>query len=355
METEQQSVRPESLPILRLENVSKKFRLRSRSVVTKRGSTLTAVDGVNLEVTSGETLGVVGESGCGKSTLARIILRLEEATSGNVYFRQENLTKLPASRLIGLRRHIQMVFQDPFASLDPRMTVGAIVAEPMRIHKDVVEKGEERERSHELLERVGLRRQDAERYPHQFSGGQRQRIGIARALASKPELVVCDEPVSALDVSVQAQILNLLKELQDDLGVSYIFIAHDLSVVRQISDRVAVMYLGKIVEIGESDEIYNNPVHPYTQSLLAAVPANPGRSRSFQQVPKLQGEVPSPINPPSGCHFRTRCWKASDQCEEEPPELRDRLQHGHSSACHYPESTGADLTGITSAGSMSDV
>jgi len=355
VETELQSDPQVSLPILRLENVSKEFQLRSRSVITRRNATLKAVDGVNLDVKSGETLGVVGESGCGKSTLARIILRLEDATSGDVYFRQQNITRLPASRLVGLRRHIQMVFQDPFASLDPRMTIGAIIAEPMVIHKGVVEKGEERESAHELLERVGLRRQYAERFPHEFSGGQRQRIGIARALASKPKLVICDEPVSALDVSVQAQILNLLKELQDDLGVTYIFIAHDLSVVRQISDRVAVMYLGKIVEIGEIEQIYRNPVHPYTQSLLAAVPANPGRQKSFQQVPKLQGEVPSPLDPPSGCHFRTRCWKASNKCAEERPVLMDRLHHGHPSACHYPESTSVDITGITPVGRQSDV
>ncbi len=323
-------------PVLRVQDVAKEFRVRSGSILTRGDGVLHALAGVDFQVYESETLGIVGESGCGKSTLARIILRLEKATSGNVYFREENLMTVPPRRLLELRRHIQMVFQDPFASLDPRMTIAEIVAEPLRIHKGLVPKGQERERSLQLLERVGLRRQDGERHPHQFSGGQRQRIGIARALASEPELLVCDEPVSALDVSVQAQILNLLQELQDELGVSYVFIAHDLSVVRQISDRVAVMYMGKIVETGPSEEVYENPLHPYTQSLLSSVPPAPGRKRRFSGLNKLEGEVPSPINPPSGCRFRTRCWKASERCADEVPDLVDR-GFLHPSACHFAE------------------
>ena len=322
--------------VLRVEDLVKDFPVRSKTSASRSRDVLRALDGVSLEVNPGETLGVVGESGCGKSTLARIVLRLERATSGDVYFRGENLTTMPSRQLVDLRRYIQMVFQDPFASLDPRMTIGEIVREPLEIHKGLVPTGSEQEKSIELLELVGLRRADAQRHPHQFSGGQRQRIGIARALASEPELVVCDEPVSALDVSVQAQILNLLQRLQDELGVSYVFIAHDLSVVRQIADRVAVMYMGKIVETGLVDQVYENPLHPYTQSLLAAVPASPGRQRRFAGLGRLEGEVPSPINPPSGCRFRTRCWKATQKCADEVPGLSAR-EHDHPSACHYAD------------------
>jgi oligopeptide transport system ATP-binding protein len=323
--------------ILQVENVVKHYPITRGIVFQKTIGHVRAVDGVSLELKAGETLGVVGESGCGKSTLARVLMNLEKPTAGSVRYRGKDIFGLRGAELRQMRRQIQLVMQDPYTSLDPRMTVGDLVGEPFQIHTEVAPKGERRKKVQELLEVVGLNPEHINRYPHQFSGGQRQRIGIARALALRPEIIVCDEPVSALDVSIQAQVMNLLGRLQRELGLSYIFIAHDLSVVRHLSDRVAVMYLGKIVETGTDEQIYERPTHPYTQALLSAVPVPDPISRQTKQIIRLVGDVPSPANPPSGCRFRTRCWKAQDVCAEKEPELVVRDAADHPSACHFAE------------------
>jgi oligopeptide/dipeptide ABC transporter ATP-binding protein len=320
--------------LLRVEGLVKHFPIRS-GLLRRQIGQIHAVDGVDLTLRSGETLGVVGESGCGKSTLARTIIRLVEPTAGRIVFDGEDITAYDRNDLRKVRRNMQFVFQDPFASLDPRMTVRKIVAEPLHIHGLYEERGGD-DRVRELLETVHLSPEHANRFPHEFSGGQRQRIGVARALALDPKLLLLDEPVSALDVSIQAQVINLLKEIQQQFGLAYIFIAHDLSVVRHISERIAVMYLGKIVETGTRRDIYERPAHPYTQSLMSAAPIpNPDHRDSGARI-VLEGDVPNPAHPPSGCRFRTRCWKAEEICAHEVPELIDRGQ-GHPSACHFAE------------------
>ena len=325
-----------SEPLLRVEGLVKHFPLTQGIVFKKTVGQVRAVDGVSFSLDKGETLGLVGESGCGKSTVSKLIMHLEKPTAGKIFYKGTDITELSGKDLRKLRRNIQIIFQDPYSSLNPRMTVGDIVGEPWEIHPDVVPSKDRQRRVRELLERVGLNPDFVNRYPHQFSGGQRQRIGIARALALQPEIIVCDEPVSALDVSVQAQVINLLEELKHEFGLAYIFIAHDLSVVRHISDRVAVMYLGAIVEIGTEEDIYENSAHPYTQALLSAVPVLDPVARAQKTRIMLTGDVPSPANPPSGCRFRTRCWKAQDICATDPPELVDRGQ-GHPAACHFAE------------------
>ncbi|MBV8301016.1 MAG: dipeptide ABC transporter ATP-binding protein [Candidatus Dormibacteraeota bacterium] len=317
-------------PLLRVVDVVKHFTVGVAASVK-------AVDGVSFDVMRGETLGLVGESGCGKSTLGRLITQLIPASSGSVVFDGTNLTQLRGEALRLQRQHLQMIFQDPFASLDPRMTVGDIIAEPL-INFGLLRRRDRDKRVQELLRVVGLNPYFNNRYPHEFSGGQRQRIGIARALALNPKLIVCDEPVSALDVSIQAQIINLLEDLQREFNLTYIFIAHDLSVVRHISDRVMVMYLGKVVEVAPSEDLYNSQAHPYTKALLSAIPVPDPRVESKRRLVELSGEIPSPLNPPSGCHFHTRCpiARVPGVCSEEEPPL-ERKSDGHLAACHFAE------------------
>jgi oligopeptide transport system ATP-binding protein len=299
-----------------------------------RGQTLKAVNDVSFSIQQGETLGLVGESGCGKSTVGRTMLRLYEPTSGEVRIGGENIYELSGSELKAKRRDVQMIFQDPYASLNPRMTVSDIIGEALDIHKLVSSSAERKNRITELLELVGLNSDHATRYPHEFSGGQRQRIGIARALAVDPKFIVCDEPISALDVSIQAQVVNLLKELQARLGLTYLFIAHDLAMVKHISDRVAVMYLGKMAELATSEELFTSPLHPYTKALMSAIPIPDPEVEAARERIVLSGELPSPVNPPSGCFFRTRCPMATEKCAQLAPALEER-KPGHFVACHY--------------------
>ncbi|MGV8950882.1 MAG: ABC transporter ATP-binding protein [Cypionkella sp.] len=319
-------------PLLWVENLSKDF-VAEHSLFGRTLKTVRAVDDVSLHIERGETLALVGESGCGKSTLGRLIMRLIEPTSGAVMLGDDTITGLSEKRLMPLRRRVQLVFQDPFASLNPRMTVGQTIGEPLMLH-NIVPEAARADRVRELLTSVGLSPQHMDRYPHEFSGGQRQRIVIARALASEPELIICDEPVSALDVSIRSQVLNLLADLQREFGFSYLFISHDLSVVRHIADRVAVMYLGRIVEIGDTEAVFRTPRHPYTRALIASIPQPSPANRETMQP--LEGDMPSPLNPPSGCHFHTRCPFVQDLCRRERPALISSQEH-QPAACHFQD------------------
>jgi len=321
------------VPVLKVDGLVKHFPVKRGLIRPKLVGVVRAVENVSFEIARGETLALVGESGCGKSTTGRLALRLMDPTAGSIRFMGEEIARFDKTALRRLRRRMQIIFQDPYASLNPRMTAGEILMEPLKVH-EICDDTSRRARMRDLLELVGLLPEHARRYPHQFSGGQRQRIGIARALAVNPELIVCDEPVSALDVSIQAQIVNLLQDLQQRFGLSYLFIAHDLAVVKHISNRVAVMYLGKLVEIGEKKTIYANPLHPYTQALMAAIPKLDPNARTERII--LQGDVPNPFSPPSGCRFHTRCPYAQARCAAEEPQMREAAR-GHQLACHFFE------------------
>ena len=324
-----------SEPILKLEGLKKHFNTTTGGAFNKQKAILKAVDGIDLEVMPGETIGLVGESGCGKTTAGRTILKLYEPTEGKIIFDGEDISNLSAAKMKPYRRQMQMIFQDPYASLNPRQTIGTIIANMFDIQGIKPAGGVENE-VRTLMERVGLNPEHINRYPHEFSGGQRQRIGVARAIALKPKLIVADEPVSALDVSIQAQVVNLLEDLQNEFKMSYIFVAHDLSVVQHISDRVVVMYLGKVMEQADKADLFKKPRHPYTKALLSAVPvADPIEGRKRERI-MLQGDLPSPINPPSGCVFNTRCWKATDKCRTDVPQLLE-ISPKHKVACHFPE------------------
>jgi len=328
-----------SATLLGVEHLKLYFPIKQGVIFDREVARVHAVDDVTFALRKGETLGLVGESGCGKTTLSRALMRLIDVTEGVIRFRGDDITKASRKRMQPLRREMQMVFQDPFASLNPRKRVGQIVGTPLRLHG--AERSEVEPKVHELLKRVGLAPEHSNRYPHEFSGGQRQRIGVARALALEPKLIVLDEPVSALDVSVQAQIINLLDDLQDDFGLTYMFVAHDLSVVRHVSDRIAVMYLGKLMEVSPAEELYTKPIHPYTEALLGAVPVPDPRENRARKRVAVTGEPPNPIDPPSGCVFHPRCPHATDVCREvEPPLVR--YANGHLAACHHPQQVSSE-------------
>ena len=326
----------ENTPIIRVKELEKYF-LAKRGYI-HMSQYVKAVDGISLDVMEGETVGLVGESGCGKSTLGRTIMKIYEPTGGEIFYRGQNITKLSNKKMHNLRKSMQMIFQDPYASLNPRFTIGDIIEEPMVIH-NMYTKAERKEKVYELLELVGLKPDHIRRYPHEFSGGQRQRVGIARTLALNPDFIVCDEPISALDVSIQAQVVNMFEDLQQEMGLTYLFIAHDLSVVKHISNRIGVMYLGKMVELASAEEIYNHPLHPYSKSLLSAVPLpDPKAARANKRI-VLSGDIPSPLNAPSGCPFRTRCPYATEACAQSMPPFNE-VEKGHFVACHRVKELG---------------
>jgi oligopeptide transport system ATP-binding protein len=339
------------MPLVEVRDLYKYFPIHA-GLFSRHIGDVKAVDGVDFAIAQGETLGLVGESGSGKTTIGRLILRLVKETRGEILFNGTDVTKLKRSEIRKLRREIQIIFQDPYASLNPRMTVGEIVGEPLKIH-GIARGKAARDRVNELLHLVGLRSYHANRYPHEFSGGQRQRIGVARALAVDPKFIVCDEPVSALDVSIQAQVINLLEDLQNQLGLTYLFIAHDLSVVRHISTRVAVMYVGKIVELSDRDHLYQNPLHPYTQALLSAIPIPDPAVEQRRKRIVLAGDIPSPVDPPAGCRFHTRCPLAFERCRHELPPFRD-YGSGHFAACHWVEEHQGNAPQLTSIPSVSE-
>ncbi len=339
--------------ILEVRDVVKHFPITQGIIFQRQVGAVQAVDGVSLSVEAGQTLGLVGESGCGKSTTARVIMRLLEPTSGTIEFEGDDISHIRGEKLKALRREMQMIFQDPYSSLNPRKTVGSIIAEPFAIHRMHTGDGERKRAVQNLMDRVGLNPEHYNRYPHEFSGGQRQRIGVARALALRPKVIVADEPVSALDVSIQAQVLNLLRELQRELNLTLIFIAHDLSVVRHMCDRVAVMYLGKIVELATSEQLYGHPRMPYTGALMSAVPVADPKLAAQKKRQVLAGDVPSPSNPPPACRFHTRCWKAQDICREQEPELEVK-DGGNLAACHFPLSDAEVLERVPASREVID-